>query len=684
MLPAGRYKVVAAGEGFGKTTLEGLVIDQDTRKDFYISRDGFTLPEVVVSTSRASKTQASHEEISKDELTSVPGTGGDVLRALQSLPGVAVANDFSGELIVRGGGPQDNLYLLDRIPIAFPFHFGGLLSTIDSDLIQNVDFSAGGFGPEYGNFWGGVIDVTQREPRKDRWGGRAEVNLLLSEGEIEGPLSSNTSLSISGRRSYLELFGSSFGDNFTAIPSFGDYEVKLSYDYSPKTHWDFEAFGSDDLLGINIKANSGAARNDPSVVGLFQFHNGYDSQGINYRRTADDQNTLLNTLYHYVFFFDTTLGQNYYLNIRYEDIGDWFTWKHDFDKDSQLEAGLQFDHALTGDNSYFANLPGEGDPDLNFTNSKKIMSDVTTSASNMGAYADEKWKWFDEKLSLSLGLRGDFLAYNSHFSWGPRFSAAYFLGTRTTLKASYGYYYQLPIQGPYLDPNFGNPNLFSEKAVSTILGIEQNLGDGLYLRLEGYNKDLSDVVVENSTTNFSNAGTGYTRGAEIFLRRAADERFFGWISYSLSESIRHNFPGDTHLYDYDQPNILTVVASYKLNPGWDIGLKFHYSSGLPNTPTVPPYYYSEPVTVNGVPQTINLPNYGPVNSARYPDYQRLDLSTSLATVYDTWQWRFYIEAINVLNTKNIFAYDYNATYTPPYKSFNEFPFLPYVGLEVKY
>ena len=147
-VPEGNYRLTVAGEGFGKLTLPSIVVHENTNQDFFLVREGFTLPEVVVSTSKDAKTSVSHEVISKNELKSVPGTGGDVLRALQSLPGVAVAGDYSGQLIVRGGGPEDNLYLLDRIPLAFPFHFGGLISTVNSDLIKNVDFSAGGFGPQ--------------------------------------------------------------------------------------------------------------------------------------------------------------------------------------------------------------------------------------------------------------------------------------------------------------------------------------------------------------------------------------------------------------------------------------------------------------------------------------------------------------------------------------------------------
>jgi outer membrane cobalamin receptor len=540
-----------------------------------------------------------------------------------------------------------------------------------------VDFSAGGFGPQYGNYWGGVVDITQRDARMDRWGGRAEVNMLLSEGLVEGPITSNSSLAVAGRRSYLELFSGVFaGSSLTVIPSFGDYQVKYSYDYSKQTHWDFQAFGSDDRLGLTIAPDSNLAKQDPAYAGVFEFHNGYDSQGVNFRRVADDQNTLFATAYHTNFFFDTHLGRDLHLDINFEDFGGRLEWRHD-SNDQNLMVGMEYDHTITGNNSYFVDIPGEGTKSFDLTTAQKISANENYPADNIGVYGDEKFKWLDKKLELSLGLRGDYLAYNTHFTWGPRISAAYLLSDDTTLKGSYGYYYQLPWQGPYLDPSFGNPKLFSEKGISAILGVEQKLGDGFYARVEGYNKDLTDVVVSDSILHYSNDGTGYSRGVEFFLRRAPTERFFGWISYAFSDSVRHNAPGDTHVYDYDQPNIATIVASYKINPGWDVGIKWRYSSGLPQTPITGSTY--EPI------YSRYTANYGPVNSSRVPDYHRLDFSTSLSTVYDTWQWRFYLEILNVYNHANVFGYDYNYNYDPSKtKEIDQLPFLPYIGFEVKY
>lgn len=681
-VPVGIYQLVVAGEGFLKKTFDTFDLKTDTHKNFYMERDGFTLPEVVVSTDKAPPTQVSHESLSKEELMSVPGTGEDVLKAIQSLPGVVTAGSFNGQLFVRGSGPADNLYYADNIPIGYPYHFG-IVSVIDSDLVKDLDFFAGGFGPEYLNAQGGLVDITLREPRTDRWGFRADVNLLLSEADVEGPLSSNSAMIFSYRRSYLDVFAKNFtssqGD--FEVPVFGDYQFKINYVPAPKVRWDFVAMGSDDTAGGSLSASATVAQQDPALAGVFDFMNGFNSQGVNYQDTSDDQNKFTNSLYHLNAYFNLAIGQGLYDDRTWEVFGDKFQWTHDFDADSHFEAGFEYDEEFTSINAYIPVFPGPGTPSFNLTTAPKVSAQDTSSAGDAGIYADQRFTALDKKLELSIGARFDYLTYDSLPVVAPRLSAAYHLTGDTTLKGSYGYYYgapnELDAEADYIDPKLGNPNLTPEQSVASVIGIEQKLNDqGTLFRIEAYEKDLSYMIVGDTTTNYSNAGSGYARGIEFFLRQPPTERFYGWIAYALSDSERQNGPGlASYAYDYDAPNVLTVVTNYKLNPGWDAGVKWSYNTGLPFTPVTGANYNSA--------NNFYVPVYGAVNSARLPDYSRFDFETSFKTVYDTWEWRLYFDIINVLNAKNVLGYQYSAdysTYTPQY----DLPFIPYIGLEVKY
>ena len=693
-VPAGNYHLTVGALGFKKITLFVFLVGQDTRKDFYLERNGFTLPEVVVSTNKIPKTQVSHETISKEELTEVAGSQEDVLKAIQSLPGVANAGSYDGRLLVRGNGPNDNQYYVDNIPIGYPYHFG-IASTLDSNLIKDADFYSGGYGAQFPNSLGGLVDLTQRDPRSDRWGFRADVNLFLSEVEVEGPITSNSSLAIAGRRSYLDLFINSFSGssgNFV-VPDFADYQIKYSYNPSSTVHWSFVAVGSADSFDGNISSSAPLVVNDPALIGNFNFLNGYNDQGINFNDILDGQNKIANTFYHTNSYLNFDLGSGLFFDNSIEDFGDKVSLVHDFDPDTSLEGGLQYDHIINSLNAYYPTyLDENGRPNstVNLTTAAKIYAQGTASSDDASAYVDQKFKTLEKKLELTVGVRADYVDSDSTVFITPRLAAAYDLTAVTTLKFSYGLYNESPdriLGGPYLDPNLGNPNLAPEQSVATVLGVEQLLNDsGLLFRVEGYEKDFSSLIVVNpvstSGMTYLNTGTGYARGLEFFLRQPPTDRFFGWISYALSTSQRQDGPGESaYPYEYDEPNVLTMVGTYKLNPGWDVGFKVLYTTGAPYTPVVS----ASPTVVssNGQPTTIYSAQYGPNDSARLPDYFRIDLSTSIKTVYNTWEWRLYLDMSNVLGTPNVLGYSYSADYSQKTAE-NDLPFLPYLGVEVKY
>jgi hypothetical protein len=208
--------------------------------------------------------------------------------------------------------------------------------------------------------------------------------------------------------------------------------------------------------------------------------------------------------------------------------------------------------------------------------------------------------------------------------------------------------------------------------------VEQKLGDAFQLRVEAYNKDLSNLIELNPyygpSNYYDNQGSGYSRGVELFLRFLPTDRFFGWLSYGFSDSQRRDAPDlPLHPYIYDEPNELTAVAGYKPSPGWELGIKAHYATGLPQTPVNGTYYY----------QGFFYPNYGPEDSARLPDYFRLDLSTSLTTLYDTWLWKVYLEIWNATDNPNVLAYAYSSDFSER-QAIGEIPFLPYLGLEADF
>jgi hypothetical protein len=242
---------------------------------------------------------------------------------------------------------------------------------------------------------------------------------------------------------------------------------------------------------------------------------------------------------------------------------------------------------------------------------------------------------------------------------------------RTTLKAGIGVFAQPPL--PQETNNvFGMLGLKSNRAVHYDVGVERVFTDHIEGSLEGFYKQLDDLV-ENG---LGNTGSGVIYGAETLLRYKPDERFFGWLAYTLSRSVRRDKPGDPlRTFAYDETHILTAVASYRLGDGWEIGARYRLTSGYMYTPQQYGFYDE------------NVGTYVPV-SAYPPNGSRLPLFHSLDIRIDkTWKYGWgkigaYLDVLNVYNQGNVdgTSYDFNSTHST---YANDLPIIPSLGIRVE-
>ena len=209
-LPPGEYTLAATASGYLSARGVAVTVNPgDTAQvEIYLEADTVLLDEVEVTTDRPAST-VGRESLGGSEIQRVPGAIGDSLRALQALPSVGVANDFSGALYIRGGSDEDNLYYFDRVPIGYPYHFGGIVSSLSSEVIERIDVYAGGYGAEFGVDSQAVIDIFSRDENTDGFRSKFNINLLYSEGLVEGQLGDRGFWYAAGRRSYIDFFLSS-------------------------------------------------------------------------------------------------------------------------------------------------------------------------------------------------------------------------------------------------------------------------------------------------------------------------------------------------------------------------------------------------------------------------------------------------------------------------------------------
>lgn len=703
-LPLGWARLQVSADDFGGGTL-ALTVSAGTDRlpDVYLRRSVIQAETVLVRARR--EDAVSRTPIQRAEIRRIAGIGRDPLRALQTLPGVVTPSDFSGQMAVRGGGPQDNRYLLNEIPWPVPFHFGGALSTVHSDLLERVDLYPAAFPAKWGGVDGAILDAHSRAPKRDALHGQLDVNLLLTELLVEGPFGpgsasepvaapqaaspsaqavSPTALIetpappkpigawlVSGRRSYFDLLLKNLGGRFTAIPRFWDVSVLGDVDLGEHDQLRFTALSTDDRLALELKPEDVANK---QFQGQFSLHTYFGSAGLNWTHQGDGWRSVL-TPYTNVLHMEQSLGQGYGISQHPFVVG----LKQDLSLEQGIHAwgaGYGVEHQRYDVFGYFfrrSTGSGSGSSTLSDPAGLTISADATTAS----AYLQDRLR-LARGLHLSLGGRWQRADRMVTESFDPRVGLDWEATPSTRFSAGWGLYSQFPTPRELSD-DFGNPQLGFIRTEHIVAGVEQRLGALASIKVEGYYKAYRDRVIEVSSADlYSNDGEGIARGVELMLKREGNGRWFGWISYSLAESLRLDKGGDWADYQYDQPNTLTLVGSYSLNPAWSLGTKVNWHSGPLITPVIGRTVDNSPDSNTGW-----LPVYGAAYSERLDDYIRVDLRSDYAFRFRGWRLNFYAEIINLFGRPNPAGVTYNNDYSKR-ENVDNLPFLPYIGLGAEF
>ena len=537
----------------------------------------------------------------------------------------------------------------------------------------------GGFGAEFGADAQAVIDIYSRRGREDRVGGKFNLNLLYSEGLLEGPIGTRGSWYLAGRRSYIDLFPIEV-TRITAFPRFWDYQAKVSYDLSEKHQFNVKAFAADDVMGFKLGLAEVAY--DPTLAGRLDLEGRFDVQAADLRSTLTDRLTSHLSISRAGYFQAFSFGQGLFLRlepVQYElreDLAYRLNPKH------QLESGLLVSTTQWNVSSFFPRLPDEGDPagseSQYFTFEEKIAADFEQRFNFVEGYLQNRYDPLTF-LSVTLGLRLDYFNLTNRVSVGPRGSLRFKMPGGSELRFAYGRYEISPYPWQ-IAPEYGNPNLKENTAIHYILELEREVSTQTRFKVAGYQKDFRDLITRDQSVGYLNQGRGFARGVELSLNHRAGDRFFSWANYAYSVSKREDRPGEPErLYSYDQTHVATLTASYMLTPTWEIGAKWQYRTGNPYTPVIGAKILPHPLT--GMPRYV--PIYGETNSVRVPPFHRLDIRISKSFIYQRWRWGIFLELLNAYNRKNVLDVDYNRNYTQE-RYVYQLPLIPYLGLTVAF
>jgi TonB family protein len=604
--------------------------------------------------------EVTKRSVREEELTRIPGTRGDALRAIEVLPGVARTSLGDGTPILRGAGSDESQAYLDGVPVPFLYHFGGLTSFFSSRLLSRVDVYPGNFSTRFGRVVGGAIDVRVRDPKKDRFHGMLDLGLLDTSLFAETPVGPDAGFAIAGRRSNIDLVYSKLvpKDAFSVVaaPVYYDYQGLYSQRLGPDHKLRLLAYGSRDSLELVF---SHPNDEDPGLTGgikgALSFH----------RLQAELTSELLPGLSQDV---TVALGRidveqrfgELHQTFGGEEVYGRSEWTADLHPALRLTTGLDFfGWFLTG--SYrgpaptqFEGNPRDGDP----LGAQRIISAKAGGINVVrpGAYVELGIRPV-KPLLLVPGVRGDYYGEFQTWSVDPRISARYEVSDQTTVKAGFGRYSQPPLFWQAI-PRVGNPELLPYYAWQTSAGVEQGFGKKLKLGVEGFHKQLERVVVApvgGGEPGFVNEGRGRIVGAEFSAEIRPDDRTFGFVAYTLSRSERSEHGAPYRLFDHDQTHILSIAASRKLGAGWELGTRFRLVSGEPTTAVLGRTFDAR--------SGVYLPEYGAVNSERNPTFHQLDVKVEKAFHLGALTLAPYLEVQNVYNAKNAEGYSYNYDYT---------------------
>lgn len=645
-LPPGTYDLVVSLLGYRRDTFSVEINHQDLTFNISLSPQDLTLDNVEIAAEQITeRTSISNISFRPQTLQTSQGLTEDPVRTLSTLPGVGRAGDlFSpSQIYVRGGAPEENLFLMDNNKVYFPYYFGGQKSIFNTDAVESIELLTGGFSAAYGNHLSSVMNVQTRDGDFEDYHGIFSFGFYNASALFEGPIiKEKLSALVAVRRTYLDLFIKESAD--FPVSSLSDITYKISYKFNENHKLSLSGLSSREGLDFI------AADQEPGLPNKLQTSGTNHFQSLQLKSSFGskfyNKLSITNTLNQNV----SEIGSNLSLNIDAAQFGFRDDFNFYLSNKHKLKAGVEWQY---GSIDYVGNLPlNPLETDVNDTT--LVMRELDIH--NKGEVIRSAYVLYNgnpvNRVGINTGVRLDQNPGNGYTDISPRFAINYQITEKSKVRFSTGIYYQFP--------NGGDDNMRSNKAIHYILGYEYRITDHLYGWVEAYYKDYQNLVYFDSTLTYNNSGEGRARGIELLIRKEKGN-LRGWLSYSLSHSERTvPLVGEIKDFDFDQRHILNLVAEYHVPlqkpylPAL-IQINYRFADGTPYTPIIG--------ATNTGSGWRGLP--GEPLSRRNTDYQNVNFRV---------EWRFnagkfmrvasFIEIWNLFDQKNILGrtYQYGENY----------------------
>ncbi len=619
--------------------------------------------------------QPSSQTLSRAETRRVAGAAGDVLRAVAALPGANVANDYLANLLVRGGGFEDNLIFFDGFPAAYPFHFGGVESVFHPGMLERADFYPSGFDARYGDAQGGILDLKARQAEPG-FHGETGLSLILAGLNLSQAGSAGSwQASGSFRRGYFDLVLDP-QLTLTGVPRYQDYAFRTT---GPWLGGEARVtvFGAQDEL--KVRTTPDQVLNNPALAGDSGWQSYFHTLGIGWLRPLGDW----------------SLEAKASASLARVAIGlgpDLFLDRQPYEWLGQIEAsglvnggehkpnlGLSWRQTRTSLRGQFRRLPVEFGSGFDFESLDLVNVDALGSKAVLSAWAQDRWELL-QRVVLTAGARFEHVDVGDEAHFSPRASLEGLLWRGMVFRSYVGDYYQ-SVNGLETVPGWTTG--FERGAMTRAYGasLTQSWGKQEF-KIETYQKGFErrlPAYVINSpqglTFTVNAANTGSSQGLELTWRLRPVQGVFAWLSYAYNETLRSRLPGEPQFpADFSQPHVVNAVLSWTRGP-WEAGARYRFASGIPYTPVLSRSY--------DLVKQRWLPVFGSVNSARLEDYQRLDIRLQRQSLWPRWQARIFLEFINALDLPNVTSVTYNDDYSD-LRRVRQLPRLLFAGMELEF
>jgi hypothetical protein len=644
-LPPGEWTIAVEAEGHAPDATTAILNPEEAPRRFefaLLDRKRFT-EEIQVTAQRSlARSQTPAElPVRPVEVQMVAGAADNVFRTLHTLPGISVTTEFDSRMSVRGGGPDQNLTVMDGVEVHNPYRLFGLTSAFNPETVSDFELYAGAFGAKYGDRLSSLLVVANRPGGGDGFRGSSTLSItdanVLLEGELPGP-GSGTWL-VTGRRTYYDLVADRIVDE--DLPSFGDLQARADWrlgrgqrltvfgllsreatdaSFEDEVEREEGAVITDtrnDLVAATFLTNLGRRGTARTVLSYYVNEDAldFDARFRSEQRRSNDPDDDIGFRYSDIIFDIESAVRDLALR---QDVGLGLGGHF-------LETGFEV-HRLETVERW--SIPGDRNP--NAGNGSSVQGgaglpdelDSSVNSTRVGAWIQDRFR-AGSRLTLEGGLRLDWSGANRRTTLSPRLGATFWLNDATRLRAGGGLFTQSPgyeklVQADYfVDLSSDGPlDLLHERAWHVVLGLERDLAPGLSARVEGYWKRYDDLIIGRLETEEErrervglydfpaelqwsvpaapvitsfpvNGGQGESWGFDVFLQKrpGPGTRLSGWASYSWGQARRDQY-GLRAPFDYDRRHAVSLVGVWRISDAFQLAGTFRAFSGFPRTPVV--------------------------------------------------------------------------------------------------